>query len=62
MPCIIDKNHSTSKQTGNIWGAYCGKTLWMSNNPFKTPEDALKSGKPICKKCRRLSGLPPKES
>lgn len=60
MPCIINPQASTSKQVGHIWGAFCGKTLWIQNRPFKSPEEALESDKPICKKCRRLAGLPPK--
>ena len=58
MPCIINKQAETSKMRGNIWEGYCGKTLWINNKPFKSPDDALKSDKPICKKCRRLAGLP----
>lgn len=61
MPCIIDQNSSTSKQTGSIWQSLCGKTLWLDNKPFKSAEDALKSGQPICRKCRKLAGLPTKQ-
>ena len=60
MPCIINDQASKSKQQGHIWEGYCGKTLWMNNRPFKSADEALNSDKPICKKCRRLAGLPPK--
>lgn len=61
MPCIINPSAPQSKQQGNIWEAYCGKTVWLSNKPFTTPQRAIESGRPICRKCRRLAGLPPKE-
>lgn len=61
MPCIIDSAHPTSKNKGNLWQSYCGKTVYFSNNPFGSPEEALKSGKPICRACRKEAGLPNKE-
>lgn len=61
MPCIIDPNHPQSIASGSIWGAYCGKTVWFNNDPFRTADEALKSGKPICRQCRKAAGLPEKE-
>ncbi len=58
MPCIINPNAPDSKRQGNIWEAYCGKTVWLPNKPFKTPKEAIDSGQPICRKCRRLAELP----
>lgn len=32
----------------------------MQDNPFKSADNAVSSGKPICKACRKLAGIPPK--
>lgn len=58
MPCIVDKNHKTSKSKDNIFVSLCGKTLYASNEPFRSIEEAKKGNKPICLKCRSIAGLP----
>lgn len=55
MPCIINPDAKTSKEPGNLWQAFCGKTLYMSNKPYKSLEDALHYGGAICKKCRKIA-------
>lgn len=57
MPCIIDPNNPMSKSNSNSWKSFCGKVLFFDHNPFKSPQEADESNKPICKACRKLSGL-----
>ncbi|MGI2023796.1 hypothetical protein [Shewanella glacialipiscicola] len=61
MPCIIDPNHQMSQEQASSWKSLCGKTLFFGHNPFKSVQEAQNSSKPICKVCRKLAGLPPKE-
>lgn len=58
MPCIIDINHDVSKNKESQWVSLCGKHLWFSNDPHKSIENAKLSGKPICKTCRKIAGIP----
>ncbi|MDI5832526.1 hypothetical protein OCF84_21600 (plasmid) [Shewanella xiamenensis] len=60
MPCIVDPAHPFSKQSGNCWKSLCGKSIFMTNNPFMTVESAQSSDKPICKACRKIANIPPK--
>lgn len=60
MPCIIDSSHPTSRNSHSLWQSYCGKTVYSGHNPFRSPEEALRSGKPICKACRKAANLPAK--
>lgn len=61
MPCIKKRQSGQ----GNIWEAYCGKTVWLCNNPFDTPEIAMreqkKHGTGICPTCRKNAKLPAPE-
>lgn len=59
MPCIINNEHPTSLNKNNIYVSLCGKTVYSTHNPFKSVSVAEKSGKPICRKCRSIAGLPP---
>lgn len=59
MPCIIDQSHEKSRASASYWVSLCGKNLYLEHTPFASAEVALKSGKPICKSCRKLAGLPP---
>jgi len=59
MPCIIDQSHEVSRSKVSYWVSLCGKNLYFCHNPFASAEAALKSGKPICKACRKLANLSP---
>ncbi len=59
MPCIIDQSHPQSHTKFNYWTSLCGKTIFSQNNPFESVDKAISSGKPICKACRKVAGLPP---
>jgi len=58
VPHII---RNQSPGGGNIWEAFCGKTVWFHDKPFRDAKHAEESGDAICRTCRKAAGIPPKK-